>query len=504
MTNMRNSQNKNIMRKIVAIFLLSIISSHLYCQNKFQATISHSQSRKAIGVSKSQVAIRTEQRDSTTNGMYGTYGTSGVYRNQIAISTNHTNLPDVRSHYKTILPGEPTRSQLGIGKFAKLSDVDPQMYIQEREHHYKNELDRAYDEGYAIGQRAYIEQESNRKSEFAYFLNVTKKNGWYIGVGKQLAEDELSHIPSYYKLSSKNRNGNWTFMQAYNSYGSLATNHSIGTYLVNPNSEFDTNGNTDIVEQLKTVCQWMIVPNEHTNMVAQELGLDDSGNIIYCYTPSKIAEGKYSGSYTDAYGIPIYMRTDSIGNHEGYANFVQITWDKYGYDSLLVFVDEKGYAKPNKDGAYQTKKIYNSNGTQRLEASLNILGEPMNDLFSNCGWRNEYDEWGNHTKAEYFDANGNPYNGTLGSDMVYGYEFEYDQYHREVKRFFLDEFGKRTTNSLGVYTIEQEHDSHGNQTHYVFLDRDGHEIAGDTLGIAESYTKWDNNGNLLSFSFYPK
>ena len=501
---MRECHNKrSIMKKIISVFALAIICSSLNAQinnfSKFSKT--NTQSNNAIGVNKLQQAKRIGQRDSTTHGIYGT---SGVYKNRITILTNHTDLPDFKISHKAILAEEPVRSPLGIGKFTKLSNVDPQSYIQEIEHNYKKDLDRAYNEGYAMGQDAYIQQESNRKNEHAYFLNVTKKNGWYIGVGKQLPENELVHIPSYYKLSLKNKKGNWTFMQAYNSYGSLATNHSIGTYLVNPNSEFDTNGNNDIVEQLKTVCQWMIVENEQTNTVAQELGLDYNGNIIYCYTPTKIAEGKYSGSYTDALGLPIYMRTDSLGNHEKHANFVQVTRDQWGYDSLLVFVDEKGYAKPNKDGAYQTKKIYNSNGMQILEASLNILGEPMNDLFSNCGWRNEYDEWGNHIKAEYFDADGNPYNGTLGSDMVYGYEFEYDKYHREIKRFFLDEFGKRTTNSLGVYTIEQEYDSHGNQTHCISLDADGHGIAGDTLGIAESYARWDDNGNLLSLKFYNK
>lgn len=482
------------------------LESRKKTQNERKASTSLNVQESKIE-SQNSVQLSTSGKKNTGTGKYrigGDLKSSQSYSNVIQLPVYTQEVKRSETTAKNLPTEDRRTSPLGIGTVERLHKVDPQKSIQELRKIYEMRCNQAYQEGFANGKDDYLRAQKKKENEYAYYLHVTKKYGWYVGIGHPLKEEDITHIPTYYKLSGKDENGNWIYLQAMNSYGNLTNNHEISTYIVNPNSNINNNGNKEINETLKSVCQWMIVGNSNNKTVAQELGLDYWGNIVYCYTPVRIGENKHVGMYTDAHGMPIYMRTDSLGNHIGYSNFVQVTVDAYGYDSLLVFVDEKGYPKINKDGAYQTRKVFNREGMQISEESLNILGERMNDAYSNCGWTEESDKWGNRLRSQYYDAEWKPYNKTFGSDMVYGYEFEYDKYHREIKRYFLDEFGKRTTNSLGVYTIEQEHDSHGNQTHYIFLDADGHSIAGDTLGIAESYARWDDNGNLLSLKFYNK
>lgn len=488
------------MREILILLSLYIFSCHICAQpNSLESQYITIGVKGKSSTTKKTTDLNSKKDDSTLDG---NLNNNHSYSNVIHLPGSAKEQREDKNLSKRLSIEENRARPLGIGNIESLSRVDPQKYIQELRRRYDIINMQEYQRGKNDGKIELMREKNVRENEYEYYLHITKKHGWFVGVGKPLNEEDLSHIPTYYKLSCKDEDGHWVYLQAMNSYGKLTTNHNIVTYLVNPNSTINNNGNKDINDTLQSVCQWMVVGNANKKEVAQELGLDNLGNIIYCYTPVKIGENKHVGTYTDKYGMPIYMRTDSLGNHIGYSNFVQITLDSNGYDSLLVFVDEKGYPKINKDGAYQTRKIFKSDGMQISEESLNILGERVNDDYSNCGWIAEYDEWGNNTKVEYFDANGNPYNGTVGTDSVYGYEFEYDKYHREIKRYFLDEFGKRTTNSLGVYTTEKEYDSHGNMTHYVHLNIEGHRTAGDTLGISEIYAKWDDNGNLLSRKYY--
>lgn len=344
---------------------------------------------------------------------------------------------------------------------------------------------------------------SNKDSVF--YLNVTKRNGWPEGIGKPLKREELPHIPVYYVLSNKNAKGKWTFMRAYDAYGNLTTYHSWGAYIMNPNDEYDTGANADWVEKLKTVCQWEYIGDSEGKEVIQERALDKDKNVVFCYNIVKVKENKndgstiYSGSYTDAFSLPIFMRTDSTGNYQGQANFVQVKRDKRGYETLFAFTDEAGHIRLNKDGAYQTRKEYNDNGVQIREASLDLAGNQMIDFYGNCGWQKVVDEYGNHTRATYFGKDNEPIRmpGFRGSNKVFGYELTYDKYHREQDRWYLDSLGNRDRNEYGVYHTVCEYNNHGERTLLSHYDRQGNLIGSDEYGIAQVVTDYDDKGNLL-------
>ena len=350
-----------------------------------------------------------------------------------------------------------------------------------------------------------IKSEIKSSKDSVFYLNVTKRNGWPEGIGKPLKREELSHIPVYFVLSNRNEAGKWTFMRAYNAYGNLTTNHSWGAYIMNQNDEYDTGANADWVEKLKTVCQWEYIGDSEGKEVIQERALDKDKNVVFCYNIVKVKENKkdgssiYSGSYTDAFALPIFMRTDSTGNYKDQANFVQVKRDKRGYETLFAFTDETGRIRLNKDGAYQTSKEYDDNGVQIREASLDLAGNQMIDSYGNCGWINVVDEYGNHTKAVYFGKDNEPIQmpGTRGSNKVFGYEFTYDKYHREQDRWYLDSLGNRDVNEYDVYHTVFEYNNHGERSLLSHYDRQGNLIGSDEYGIAQVVADYDDKGNLL-------
>lgn len=344
------------------------------------------------------------------------------------------------------------------------------------------------------------------------FLNVTKRYGWPEGIGEPLKKEELSHIPVYYVLSNKNKAGKWTFMRAYDAYGNLTTNHSRGAYILNQYDEYDNGANAAWVEKLKTVCQWVYIGDNEGKEVVQERALDKDRNVVFCYNIVKVKENKtdgssiYSGSYTDAFSLPIFMRTDSTGNYKGQANFVQVKRDERGYETLFAFTDETGHIRLNKDGAYQTSKEYNTDGIQIREASLDLAGNQMIDDYGNCGWQNIVNKYGNILRASYFDKDNEPTRmpGTRGSEKVFGYEFNYDKYHREQDRWYLDSLGNRDVNEYGVYHTVCNYNDHGERTLLSHYDKQGKLIESDEYGIAQVVTDYDDNGNLLCIEWLNK
>lgn len=356
-------------------------------------------------------------------------------------------------------------------------------------------------------------QKIKSSKDSVFYLNVTKRFGWPEGIGAPLKKEDLSHIPVYFVLSNKNKAGKWTYMRAFDAYGKLTTNHSWGAYILNPNDEYDENANSQWGENLKNVCQWEFISDANGKEVVQERALDANDNVVFCYNIVKVAKNKrdtstiYSGSYTDAYAMPIFMRTDSTGDYKGQANFVQIKRDKRGYDIQFAFTDETGRICLNKDGAYQTRKDYDVNGRQIREASLDLVGNQMTDFYGNCGWQNVVDAYGSILKANYFGANNEPIQmpGTRGSDKVYGYEFLYDMYHRETDRWYLvDSIGNRGLNEYGVYHAVSRYGKHGERELLSYYDKDGKLTGGDEYGIAQVASKYDDKGNLLFIEWQDK
>jgi hypothetical protein len=344
-------------------------------------------------------------------------------------------------------------------------------------------------------------------ADSALYRDIVKINGWWVGRGEKITADHASHLNCYYKLSKKNNAGNWTYVEAFDGYHKPQTRHDLGTYIANQFDDNDKNINSEWRQKLLTVCKWQIIGDESGKEVIQERGLDADGNIVFCYNPTKVGERTYVGNYTDAWGLPIMIRTDSLGNATGYANYVQVTRDEKGREVLLKFTDRNGYQYKNKDGAYMTRKTYDENNNQIREESLNMVGERMIDDFGNCGWNAEYTN-GNATLAIYRDADWKPMRmpNIARNDNTNAIckKMTYDQYGRITDQYILDALGQPDTISPGIHHTHLEYNPHGLATKQSNYDINENKV-NDKDGIAEAiYYFNDKTGDPLGDEFRDK
>lgn len=332
----------------------------------------------------------------------------------------------------------------------------------------------------------YAEQE-------AYYAQVIKRSGWFEGYRK-LNREEASHLSCYYRLSKTgSATEHWTRLEAYDGYHKLTSDHSIRTPLLNQFDDDDEGANEQLKERLKTVCQWEMISDESGKMVTQERAYDLSGNLIYCYNPVWIGSNKVAGSYTDEYGLPIKLRKD------GY-NYLHITYDHRGFEVLYEFMDENGYLGKNKDGAYKTKKEYNDDGLQTLEASLNAVGNYMIDNFGNCGWACQYDKLGNPISFCYYDEAWKPIRvkGVNRSSSVIKKRWEYDRYGSIIEETYWTENDQPDVNQDSIHKISYDRNRYGQITAVSSFDLAGN-LKGDSLGIASISREYDSYGHQTLF-----
>lgn len=328
-------------------------------------------------------------------------------------------------------------------------------------------------------------------ADSAYYARFIKKNGWFEGCGRKLTLEEASHLSCYYKFSKKNSAGHWTLMQAYNGYGQLTIYHNYSAYILNQFDEKDTGANKQWREKMQSMCQLELIGSNDGKEVVQERALDAFGNVVFVGIPTRTGHNKFLYSYIDSWGRPIYVRTDSLGNDLGYANFVEVTRDERGFEVLFRYTDRNGIPAKNIDGAFMNKKEYDDNGNVLKHMSLNVLGNLMIDDFGNCGMQCTYDTNGNTLTAMSYNAEWKPEslsgtnNRSSNTDGTCGYWFKYDDYGREIERGYLDTLGHKCTNRFGAYRITSKYDNNGNVLHLVSYDKAGNKVAMDSIGIAE-------------------
>ena len=334
-------------------------------------------------------------------------------------------------------------------------------------------------------------------SGYVLYRKVTKKNGWYVGIGKAISPEVASHLPCYFKLANKNAAGNWTTLQAFNGYGALTTNHGIATYLVDPSSGSDSGANAEFRNQLKTVCQWRCVGNDEGTEVIREVAFDEDDNVIYSFYPVKVGESQYMGHYSDSWGMPLALRGDSDSD----ITYVKVTRDGRGFDHVVEFVDQKGYTILNSNGAYGTRLTCDDQGNVLRNESITISGARMLDDWGNCGWEAEYDKDGNLIVSYYYNDRWERIRmpvSTRSSLDIGGTMYTYDRYGRKTSESYIDAKGRPIESSNGIHKMVFEYNERGKRTRLAGYDLDGRLHAFNSSGVAYQNTVWNAKGNYTT------
>ena len=333
------------------------------------------------------------------------------------------------------------------------------------------------------------------KERVLLYSKLVKRYGRWEGYGKPISKEFASHLDCYYSLTFTNGSKYPSRMEAYDGYHNLTTNHNIGTYLVNQNNDTDKGADSVWVEMLKNVCQWDFIYNEKNDII-MERAFDKDNTMVYTYHPIKIGL-KTAGTFTDAWGMPAKLRSDSIGG----GNVVYISYDKNGFESLLEFMDKDGFRQTNKDGAYMTRKTYTNNGLQISDASCNITGELMIDNFGNSGWSAEYNINEDSVFSIYRDNKWEPIRITNNRDPFHNNVVKtlqrYDEYGRVVEYSFWDLENKPDTNSIGIHAVKYKYNTRGRQTLMTYHDINGDMCVNRQNGIAGWKNTFDDSGRIL-------
>lgn len=336
------------------------------------------------------------------------------------------------------------------------------------------------------------------KADSAFYQKVVKRNGWYVGVGPKLTAEQASHLDLYYKLSNKSAAGNWTLLQAFDGYGRHNTQHKNRNYLISVYDTDDTSYNADWKAKINSVCQWTLIPSYDGKMCIQEQGLDSDGNIVYAMVWTKIGAHNYYCAYIDVWGRPAYMRTDSVGNDVGQANFVEVVLNDDGYESLLKYYDRNGTPAKSRSGAYMLRKETDAAGNVLCVTALDFFGQPMNDDWNSAIEINTYDKDGRKLTVLNYDADGQP---ALSINGSYGDCYEYDSYGRFKSLTKLDASGHKCNGSDGICQVASEYNNHGAVTRLVLYDESGKKYKG-TYSAAEVVYSYNEDGDTTLIESY--
>lgn len=344
-----------------------------------------------------------------------------------------------------------------------------------------------------------IKIEAIRKGEKRLYAKLVKRYGRWEGYGKPISKDFASHMSCYYRLTYLDGGKYPARIEALDGYHQLTTNHDMGTYLVNQFSETDKGADKEWVEKLKLVCQWDFVYNSKGEVV-MERAYDRNGNMVYSYYPVKVGD-KVAGTFTDNLGMPAKLRSDSIGG----GNVVYISYDENGFENLLEFMDENGYRRTNKDGAYMTRKTYTKEGLQLSDASCNIAGMRTIDNFGNCGWTAEYSAKGDSVFSTYRDDQWNPIrlrnNIDPYSNNVIKSLQRYDEYGRLIEYAYFDTENRPDVNDMGIHKTKYVYNERGRITAAAYYDIEGKLVNGDD-GWASWENEFDKEGRRVAYRSY--
>ena len=301
------------------------------------------------------------------------------------------------------------------------------------------------------------------------YRGVIRKYTWYVGVGSPLSEEEASRLPYYFRLSMKNPQGHWQHLEALHR-DTLTTRHNLSTYVLD--KQYDRDGrNAEWRKRLQSVAQWIQIPGLDGNEMIEERAYDAEGNMMYSFLPVRNADGRVTGSYNDAWGMPADLREDTTTT---YGSVVCITYDTAGRDSIVDFLDGQGLRKYNSNGVDQQRYIYDADDRLLLSTSHNVVGDYTADNWGNCGIRYTYDDENHSRLLTVVDRNLLPMRMPAGrADGTQTYiscEIRTDRWGRDVECLMKGIMGQADSTRSGLHRIVYRYDEEGNLQETLYYD----------------------------------
>lgn len=339
----------------------------------------------------------------------------------------------------------------------------------------------------------------------AYFTEAVKRNGFVVGVIR-ISEAEARHHPASFLLVHKGVTWDgWRIhwkppfrMVAVDSRLRPTTNHNVGTYLWNHNSETsegDSSQSQARAERLglQTVCQWEFVSNASGEII-YERALDRDGHMVFGFTYSPPGAGPASTRLARFVGPDGFPQLQISSQ----AEYVLIHYDKDGWEDRLTYRDGKNLPAVGPAGAFGQSRSYNSRGQVTQMLSLDADGKNMIDNAGNCGLVYTYNDKGLITEARSIGPDLKP---MPVKDGWYSVRNEYDSLGRSTRTTYYGANGEPVLHKNGYHGVEAEYDDRGNQTAAIYIGLDGRPtLMSDGIAILRSV--YNSQGKVTRMTYH--
>lgn len=304
------------------------------------------------------------------------------------------------------------------------------------------------------------------KKDFVLYRNIIRQNGWYVGAEEPITRDVAVHLPYYYRLSMKNKAGNYQYVEALHG-DTLTDKHSNLPYIISRKVSDDTCSSL-WSNQVRTAGQWLLISDlSGKEMIEERAYAASEHNAAFVYAFQPIAnDGKHmTGSYINSSGLPVDI--DESEDHY-YGNVVYVTSDSNGCDSIIDFLDGRGLRRYTDGNVDQKRTAYDSRRRIVRETRHNAAGDMINDSSGVCGQVYLYDDSHSCFTVTNIDKDNMPvysstplypaFTGCISCRVIL------DCWGRISEQIILDGALENGATTDGVHRIAIEYDEGGNIT----------------------------------------
>ncbi len=203
----------------------------------------------------------------------------------------------------------------------------------------------------------------NDKEYKTYYADFTRRNGWPVGVGKELSHSEASKLSTFYCLVRYGNNSKHN-VEVLISPGRDMAPHDMRIPLVGADDQ--SNKEAIAFSELMGQTRKIIFSSGPDDNVAKEVAYDKDGHVLY--STNYYGENQMLWAvYTDANGSPIKLSNN--------ADRMRVMLDpQSGLESKCMFYDSQGVPCHNYLGDYGYNIVYDEdNRIERLD-HLNAFG----------------------------------------------------------------------------------------------------------------------------------
>ena len=241
----------------------------------------------------------------------------------------------------------------------------------------------------------------------ASYASYTTINGWPIGIGKKLGDDDKKNMPIYYQLIRKGFYSKNTRVNVLNNQKELTRNKFSESPLV---GLYETEGSDERAKIFaniqRQVAYWIYSPDNDKKNLLRKTAYDMNGEELYTIqyfrSSTQSAEDSVNlskekllwANYLDKDGKSLQIRDNG-------ADRVRIRVDDHGRYTGYQFYSETGTPQPNHEGVYGYRYVLGEDGRILQKQYVDEFGDPIS--YRNLSYK-AFDEYGRWTVSTFGKA----------------------------------------------------------------------------------------------------